>query len=86
MQQAADATPSGMSSILGLERDQVDQICQRASTGPTSFVQPANLLCPGNIAISGHLTALAVAEELATQAGAMNGATAGRRARSIRRS
>lgn len=71
MQAAADATPSGMSSVLGLTTEQLDEACQKATQGPTSFVQLANLLCPGNIAISGHLDALARAEELSTAAGAI---------------
>lgn len=71
MQAAADATASGMSSILGLTDAQLDEVCKSATTGPDSFVQLANLLCPGNIAISGHLDALARAEEKALAAGAM---------------
>jgi [acyl-carrier-protein] S-malonyltransferase len=71
MQSAADATQSGMSSILGLTADQLLSICSEASQGPNDFVQMANLLCPGNIAISGHVPALERAERLATQAGAM---------------
>jgi [acyl-carrier-protein] S-malonyltransferase len=71
MQAAADAVPSGMSSVLGLTVEQLEDVCTKATQGPDSFVQLANLLCPGNIAISGHLDALARAEELATAAGAI---------------
>lgn len=71
MQAAAESTESGMSSILGLSAEQLEEICQQASEGPDHFVQVANLLCPGNIAISGHLSALSNAERLATEAGAM---------------
>lgn len=71
MQAAADAVASGMSSILGLEISKIEELCRQASCGDGSFVQPANLLCNGNIAISGHLDALQRAEELATQSGAM---------------
>jgi [acyl-carrier-protein] S-malonyltransferase len=71
MQAAADLVESGMSSILGLSLEQVQDICQQATLGPESFVQPANLLCPGNIAVSGHLDALARVESLATDLGAM---------------
>lgn len=51
MQEAADATPSGMVSILGLDRDKVEALCREASEGET--LQIANLLGPGNIAVSG---------------------------------
>lgn len=76
MQAAADAVPSGMSSILGLEQEQLTAICDQATgiydqaTGDTQLVRVANLLCPGNIAISGHIQALEKAEELSVAAGA----------------
>ena len=70
MQAAADANPSGMVSILGLEREQVEAICEQARDAG-QVLQVANLLCPGNIAISGHTDACERAAQLATQAGAM---------------
>jgi [acyl-carrier-protein] S-malonyltransferase len=51
MQKAADATPSGMVSIIGLERVEVDAVCEKARGGQT--LEVANLLCPGNVVISG---------------------------------
>lgn len=69
MQAAADAVPSGMASILGLEWPQVEEICREAAGGELLAV--ANLLCPGNIAISGTKAAVARAIELAPQRGAM---------------
>lgn len=69
MQAAADATPSGMVSILGLERAQVDALCEQASQG--GVLQVANLLCPGNIVVSGTIDACRRVAELATEAGAM---------------
>ena len=47
MQEAADATPSGMVSILGLERVEVESLCEKARDG--EILKIANLLCPGNI-------------------------------------
>lgn len=70
MQAAADAVASGMSSILGLAQDQLADVCSRASEGE-EFVTVANLLCPGNIAISGHLAAIERAEAFSTESGAM---------------
>jgi [acyl-carrier-protein] S-malonyltransferase len=69
MQAAADAEPSGMVSVLGMERDQVASLCEQARGGDT--LEIANLLCPGNIVVSGHKSACARAAELATAAGAM---------------
>jgi len=70
MQEAADATPSGMVSILGLERDQIEALCDQAR-GSGEVLQIANLLCPGNIVVSGHKSACGKVAELATAAGAM---------------
>jgi [acyl-carrier-protein] S-malonyltransferase len=69
MQQAASAVPSGMASILGLEREQVDALCN-ASRVEGEILQVANLLCPGNIAISGHAASLDRCEKSAADAGA----------------
>ena len=69
MQEAADDTPSGMVSILGLERVQVEDLCQKARQN--EILEIANLLCPGNIAISGTNAACERAAELAPKLGAM---------------
>ncbi len=69
MQEAADATPSGMASILGLERVEVEALCDRARG--EDILEIANLLCPGNIVISGHNAACERAAEMAQSAGAM---------------
>ncbi len=52
MQEASDATPSGMISVLGAELPQVEALCQQAAQGQT--LQVANHLCPGNIVVSGE--------------------------------
>jgi [acyl-carrier-protein] S-malonyltransferase len=69
MQEAADATPSGMVSILGLERVEVETLCEKARNG--EILKIANYLCPGNIVISGTLGACERAAELARAQGAM---------------
>ena len=70
MQEASDAKQSGMVSILGLEKTQVEEICEQArDEGET--LQIANMLCPGNIAISGDRATCERAAELAQKAGAM---------------
>jgi [acyl-carrier-protein] S-malonyltransferase len=69
MQAAADMAPSGMVSILGMERPAVDQLCREAAQG--DLLQVANLLCPGNIAVSGTKAACGRIGEMALAAGAM---------------
>lgn len=63
MQAAADATPSGMVSILLMDRDQVQGVCDDASAHGS--IQIANYLCPGNIVISGENAACERAAEIA---------------------
>lgn len=70
MQAAADATASGMVSILGLEKAQVEELCDQAREDG-EVLQIANLLCPGNIAVSGSMEACQRVATLATGAGAM---------------
>ena len=72
MQAAADATPSGMVSVLLLERTQVEAICEQvsqeiAATG--GILRVANYLCPGNIVVSGDKAACERVAALAEQAG-----------------
>lgn len=69
MQEAADATPSGMVSILGLERVEVESLCEKARNG--EILKIANYLCPGNIVVSGSLAACERAAEMAQSHGAM---------------
>jgi [acyl-carrier-protein] S-malonyltransferase len=68
MQAASDATPSGMVSLIGLETPKVEELVARARSAGT--VEIANLLCPGNIAVSGTREACAEVERLAGEVGA----------------
>jgi [acyl-carrier-protein] S-malonyltransferase len=70
MQDAADAVASGMVSILGMERDKIEQLCNETRQ-PGEVLQIANLLCPGNIVVSGHKSACERIADAATEAGAM---------------
>src|SRR5262249_4188985 len=67
MQAAADATPSGMVSVLLLEPAKVEELCARARS--FGLIQIANLLCPGNLVVSGAKAACAEVERLAVEAG-----------------
>jgi [acyl-carrier-protein] S-malonyltransferase len=67
MQAASDASPSGMVSLLLLEREKVEAVCREASSA--GLLKIANYLCPGNTVVSGTRVACARAAELAEQAG-----------------
>jgi [acyl-carrier-protein] S-malonyltransferase len=69
MQEAADATPSGMVSVLGLERVQVQALCDKARGN--GILEIANYLCPAHIVISGSNEGCERAAELARSFGAM---------------
>lgn len=70
MQDAADANPSGMVSLLGLSLEKVESVCEQARDAG-EVLQVANLLCPGNIVVSGHNAACERAAEIAVKEGAM---------------
>ncbi|MDB4381009.1 ACP S-malonyltransferase [Mariniblastus sp.] len=70
MQEAADETPSSMVSILGLDREQTQKVCDEARV-EGEVLQIANLLCKGNIAVSGDLASCARVPAVAEVAGAM---------------
>jgi [acyl-carrier-protein] S-malonyltransferase len=67
MQQASDAIPSGMVSVLLLDREKVESIRDRAAAA--GQIEIANYLCPGNLALSGEKAACEKAAELATAEG-----------------
>ncbi|MGO9810661.1 MAG: ACP S-malonyltransferase [Isosphaeraceae bacterium] len=69
MQAASLATPSGMTSVLGLDEARVDELCRRVAS--TGRLWKANMLGPGNIVVSGEAAALAAVELAATELGAM---------------
>src|SRR5262245_1375641 len=68
MQAAADATPSGMVSIIGLEQAKVEELCAQAR--PQGQIDIANLLCPANIVVSGSKDGCAAIQSLAEGVGA----------------
>lgn len=69
MQAAAEATPSGMASVLGLDESKIDELCRRVA--PHGRLWKANMLGPGNTAVSGDAAALAAVEPIANELGAM---------------
>ena len=69
MQAASDAEPSGMTSIMGVELDTVEQVCAGVR-GEGGIVCVANLNSPGQIVISGAQAAVDTASERLKEAGA----------------
>jgi [acyl-carrier-protein] S-malonyltransferase len=67
MQAASEANPSGMVSVLGLELPVIEELC--ATARKDGVMQVANLLCPGNIVVSGHQSACAEIERLVQEKG-----------------
>lgn len=56
MQAAAEVTPSGMVSVLGLDASEVETLVTEARSAGT--LEVANLLCPGNTVVSGSAAAI----------------------------
>lgn len=67
MQAAADASPSAMVSILGLDAPDVQALLMECRGSGT--LEIANYLCPGNIVASGSLAAIERLEQLAVDKG-----------------
>lgn len=64
MEEAARENPGAMLCLIGVTPDKAEGICEKAA------VEIANLNCPGQIVISGRLSGLKKAEELAQEAAA----------------
>ncbi len=68
MKEAGDERPGGMAAVLGLDREQLEAVCDRARSEGVILV--ANDNCPGQLVISGEVTPLLAAMEYAKEAGA----------------
>lgn len=68
MQEACEANPSTMAAVLGLDWEQVTDVCKRASE--RGVVVAANYNGVAQIVISGDHAGIAAATELAKEAGA----------------
>ena len=67
MQQAAEATPSGMVALLGADLAAVEAlVAETRSAGP---IEIANYLCPGNTVVSGTQAAIEQLEKLCGERG-----------------
>ena len=68
MQEAVPVGTGAMAAILGADLALVSQACDEAAQG--DIVSPANINCPGQIAIAGHAAAVGRASERAKALGA----------------
>ena len=68
MQEASEARPGGMASVIGLSPELVEEACREAESA--GLVRPANFNSPGQVVISGESAALEKAVELAKAKGA----------------
>ena len=66
MQKACERTPSTMAAILGLEDSIVEKVCKETF----GIVVPANYNCPGQLVISGEMSAIDLAIESLIKKGA----------------
>lgn len=67
MQAAADATPGAMLSVLSVEKAKVEE--QVAAARGSDLLEIANFLCPGNLVVSGSVTACERLESAVNQQG-----------------
>jgi len=68
MDNAVPAGQGGMAAVLGLDGDQIQQVC--ADAKEVGLVEPANFNAPGQIVIAGTASGVEKACELAKAAGA----------------
>ncbi|GIM50206.1 ACP S-malonyltransferase [Capnocytophaga stomatis] len=66
MQKACELQPGTMAAVLGLEDAVVEDVCKKIE----GIVTPANYNCPGQLVISGELSAVEKACEAMKEAGA----------------
>ncbi|MDR3273690.1 MAG: ACP S-malonyltransferase [Flavobacteriaceae bacterium] len=69
MHEACEQTPSAMTAIIGLKDQLIEDVCKEIST-EDHLVVPANYNSPGQLVISGHLSAVTQAGEILKEKGA----------------
>jgi [acyl-carrier-protein] S-malonyltransferase len=70
MKEAGEKNPGGMSAVLGLDFERVEEICKKVSGESEGSVWVANDNCPGQVVISGEVAGLERAETELSGAGA----------------
>ncbi|MGB8852475.1 MAG: ACP S-malonyltransferase [Pirellulales bacterium] len=69
MQECAEQRPGAMVAVLGMDREPLSALCNEQRGG--DVLEVANVLCPGNIVVSGSAAACRRLEAAALAAGAM---------------
>jgi [acyl-carrier-protein] S-malonyltransferase len=69
MQEAVPEGQGAMAAVVGLEPEQVEQLCAESAAG--QVLTPANFNAPGQIVVSGHAEAVERAVEGAAKLGAL---------------
>lgn len=69
MQEASDAVPSGMTSLLGADRESAEAVCTAATAAGEGVCVVANLNSPNQVVISGDHEALQRAQAIAAERG-----------------
>jgi [acyl-carrier-protein] S-malonyltransferase len=67
MQEAVPVGEGAMAAVLGMEREEIDKLCEE--TAADEVLSPANFNCPGQIVIAGHSKAVQRAIERVKQNG-----------------
>ncbi len=68
MATACEGVSCGMAAVIGLGRESLEEVCQKAQEH--GVISIANYNCPGQLILSGEEAALSVASTLAKEAGA----------------
>lgn len=68
MKEAGEQRPGGMAAVIGLDYDTLESVCREAES--EGLINIANANCPGQTVISGEISALLKAMDLARAAGA----------------
>lgn len=69
MQECAEQRPGTMLAVLGVDREKLTALCEECRAG--DVLEVANVLCPGNIVVSGSAVACRRLDAAAVAAGAM---------------
>ena len=67
MAKAGEMAPGAMAVIIGADEGQIDELCQRA--GAEGAIVPANLNAPGQVVLSGEISAIDFALDIAEELG-----------------
>ncbi len=69
MQEAGNSNPGTMAAVIGMEDEDVESVCKRATEETGKEVIAANFNSPGQVVISGYVEAVEKAIEIAKEEG-----------------